>query len=83
MAENLFKMGLIDGVMEPGALAELVGRALDILMPCRAAAWPEAPATLSVRPAEVDAWTSIEISRQPGRPTSASSSNTVPPTRCR
>jgi acetyl-CoA carboxylase beta subunit/acetyl-CoA carboxylase alpha subunit len=71
VAENLFNKGLIDGVVEPGELAELVGRALDILMPHRAsgsAALPQAPATLAVRPAEVDAWTSIEISRQPRRP---------------
>ncbi|TDL36808.1 carboxyl transferase domain-containing protein [Arthrobacter nitrophenolicus] len=71
VAENLFTKGLIDGVVEPSDLPDLVGRALDIVMPCRAAAagtLPTAPATLFVRPAPVDAWTSIEISRQPRRP---------------
>ncbi|MDQ0798875.1 carboxyl transferase domain-containing protein [Arthrobacter sp. SLBN-112] len=73
VAENLFNKGLIDGVVKPGDLAELVSRALDILAPRREAASetvtrPAAPATLAVRPAPVDAWTSIEISRRPRRP---------------
>lgn len=71
VAENLFHKGLIDAVVKPTELAELVDRALDILMPRRAsgtAAWPQPPATLGVRPAHVDAWTSIEISRRPRRP---------------
>nr|WP_258061841.1 acetyl-CoA carboxylase carboxyltransferase subunit alpha/beta [Arthrobacter sp. ZGTC412] len=68
VAENLFSKGLIDGVVEPDELPDLVGRALDILVPRRdsgSAAWPDAPATLAVRPAKVDAWTSIKISRRP------------------
>ena len=71
VAENLFHKGLIDGVVEPGELADLVGRALDILTPkeTTAAVAPVAePATLAVRPATVDAWTSIGISRRPRRP---------------
>src|SRR6478735_8019878 len=53
-------------VAEPGAL-------LGFLAPRREAASktvtrPAAPATLAVRPAPVDAWTSIEISRRPRRP---------------
>jgi acetyl-CoA carboxylase beta subunit/acetyl-CoA carboxylase alpha subunit len=73
VAENLFNKGLIDGVVEPGHLADLVGRALDILTPrldpsSQPADQPAAPATLAVRPAPVDAWTSIEISRRPRRP---------------
>jgi acetyl-CoA carboxylase carboxyl transferase subunit beta len=72
VAENLFNKGLIDGVVEPAHLPDLVGRALDILAPGAAASrpvdLPAAPATLSVRPAKVDAWTSIEISRRARRP---------------
>lgn len=73
VAENLFNKGLIDGVVEPEDLPELVARALDILAPRRDAASemvtrPAAPPTLAVRPAPVDAWTSIEISRRPRRP---------------
>jgi len=73
VAENLFNKGLIDGVVEPGQLADLVGRALDILTPAAAAAAGSIasvplPSTLSVRPADVDAWTSIGISRRPRRP---------------
>jgi acetyl-CoA carboxylase beta subunit/acetyl-CoA carboxylase alpha subunit len=73
VAENLFNKGLIDGVVKPEDLAELVARALDILSPRRDAASgtvtrPAAPPTLAVRPAPVDAWTSIAISRRPRRP---------------
>ncbi|GKV71369.1 acetyl-CoA carboxylase carboxyltransferase subunit alpha/beta [Pseudarthrobacter sp. NCCP-2145] len=66
-SENLFSKGLIDGVVEPGQLAGLVARALDILCGEKAAL-PQAPATLAVRPAAADAWTSIGISRHPRRP---------------
>ncbi|KRE77073.1 MULTISPECIES: carboxyl transferase domain-containing protein [Micrococcaceae] len=69
VAENLFHKGLIDGVVEPGDLADLVGRALDILSPGGpVAARPAPPETLNVRPSTVDAWTSIGISRRPRRP---------------
>lgn len=69
VSENLFNNGLIDGVVDPAHLAELVDRALDILMPCRyTVSAPVAPPTLSVRLADVDAWTSVGISRQPRLP---------------
>ena len=72
VAENLYSKGLIDAIVEPSQLAEIVGRALDILAAkptTRHTAGPLAgPATLAVRPAAVDAWTSIGISRQPRRP---------------
>lgn len=69
VAENLFNKGLIDGVVEPGDLADLVGRALDILAPADPLpARPAAPDTVNVRPSSVDAWTSIELSRRPRRP---------------
>ncbi len=68
VAENLFHKGRIDGVVEPGDLADLVGRALDILAVKDVAGVPAPPETLNVRPSTVDAWTSIEISRRPRRP---------------
>jgi acetyl-CoA carboxylase beta subunit/acetyl-CoA carboxylase alpha subunit len=75
VAENLFNKGLIDGVVEPAALPEIIARALDILAAGHAghaghagSVAAPAPSTLAVRPAAVDAWTSIGISRQPRRP---------------
>jgi acetyl-CoA carboxylase beta subunit/acetyl-CoA carboxylase alpha subunit len=71
VAANLFNKGLIDGVVEPGDLADLVGRALDILSSGNSVvegALPVPPETLDVRPSTVDAWTSIEISRRQRRP---------------
>jgi acetyl-CoA carboxylase beta subunit/acetyl-CoA carboxylase alpha subunit len=73
VAENLFNKGLIDGVVEPAALPEIIARALDILAAGHGGHADRAdpvppPATLAVRPAAVDAWTSIGISRQPRRP---------------
>ncbi|SEQ72876.1 carboxyl transferase domain-containing protein [Arthrobacter sp. OV608] len=67
VAENLFNKGLIDGVVEPADLACLVARALDILC-ARRGPLPAPPPSLAVRPAPVDAWTSIGISRRPRRP---------------
>jgi acyl-CoA carboxylase subunit beta len=68
VAENLFNKGLIDAVVEPSELAEIIGRALDILAAKPTAGAVPGPATLAVRPAAADAWTSIGISRQPRRP---------------
>ncbi len=65
-AENLFAHGLIDGVVRPDQLPEIVDRALAVV----AAAPPEpVPDPLpSVELPEVDAWESIERSRSPERP---------------
>jgi acyl-CoA carboxylase subunit beta len=68
VAENLFRNGLIDAVLEPSELPALIGRALDILTIKTVASPVTQPETLEVRPAAVDAWTSITISRQPRRP---------------
>lgn len=68
VAENLFNKGLIDAVVEPSELAQIIGRALDILAAKPTAGAVPGPATLAVRPAAADAWTSIGISRQPRRP---------------
>lgn len=67
MAENLFDKGLVDAVVTPGQLPDIVDRALSILV-----AGPPAqvrpPRTLTVGPSDVGAWESIEISRNPRRP---------------
>jgi acetyl-CoA carboxylase carboxyl transferase subunit beta len=66
-AENLFDKGLIDAVVPPWQLSDVVDRALSILV-----AGPHAPiaapATLSVQPSGAGAWASIGISRDPRRP---------------
>ena len=67
VAENLFDKGLIDAVVAPEQLPEIIDRALTVLI--QETTTPvTAPGTLEVRPAPVDAWTSIEISRNPRRP---------------
>lgn len=66
-AENLFDKGLIDAVVPPWQLSDVVDRALGILVtgPRPPVA---APATLSVKPSGAGAWESIGISRDPRRP---------------
>jgi hypothetical protein len=67
VAENLFDKGLIDAVVPPSQLSDVVDRALSILVP---GTHPrlEPPATLSVTPSDAGAWESIGISRNPKRP---------------
>ncbi|KGJ72602.1 acetyl-CoA carboxyl transferase [Cryobacterium roopkundense] len=67
VSENLFNQGLIDAVVPPEQLPEIVHRALTILTR-RASAPVTAPDTLNVRPADAGAWASIQISRNPRRP---------------
>lgn len=67
VAENLFDKGLIDAVVAPEQLPEIIDRALTVLIQEPTAPVPPPP-TLQVRPAPVDAWTSIEISRNSRRP---------------
>ena len=66
-AENLFDKGLIDAVVPPWQLSDVVDRALSILV-----TGPHAPiappATLSVQPSGAGAWESIGISRNSRRP---------------
>ncbi|SDP40206.1 acetyl-CoA carboxylase carboxyl transferase subunit beta [Arthrobacter sp. ok909] len=66
-AENLFDKGLIDAVVPPGQLSDVVDRALSIVTP---GPHPRVapPATLSVKPSDAGAWESIRISRDPRRP---------------
>lgn len=67
VAENLFTKGLIDAVVEPIELPNLIDRALRILMP-QTPGPVEPPSTLTTLPSSADAWTSIRISRNPRRP---------------
>lgn len=67
VAENLFDKGLIDAVVPPDQLPEIVDRALSILVQEPTARVP-APATLDARPSTAEAWISVEISRNPRRP---------------
>ncbi|MGO4805161.1 carboxyl transferase domain-containing protein [Arthrobacter sp. 2MCAF15] len=66
-AENLFDKGLVDAVVPPSQLSDVVDRALSILV-TRPHAPIAAPATLSVKPSGATAWESIGISRNPRRP---------------
>ena len=66
-AENLFDKGLIDAVVPPEQLAEIVDRALAVLL-AQPTETPEPPPTASARPSTADAWTSILISRNRCRP---------------
>ena len=67
VAENLFDKGLVDAVVPPWQLSDVVDRALSILV-----TGPQPrirqPRTLAVRPSDAGAWTSIQISRNPRRP---------------
>jgi acetyl-CoA carboxylase carboxyl transferase subunit beta len=67
VAENLFDKGLIDAVVPPWQLSDVVDRALSILVP-GAHPRPAPPRTLAVKPSDAGAWESIEISRNARRP---------------
>jgi acyl-CoA carboxylase subunit beta len=67
VAENLFDKGLVDAVVPPEQLAEIVDRALKILIQ-EPAAPVAAPDTLEARPSAASAWASVEISRNRRRP---------------
>jgi acetyl-CoA carboxylase carboxyl transferase subunit beta len=67
VAENLFDKGLVDAVVPPWQLSDVVDRVLNILI-----AGPNPrirpPRTLTMKPSDAGAWKSIEISRNPQRP---------------
>lgn len=67
VAENLFDKGLMDAVVPPWQLPEIVDRALGILVTGPAVRVPP-PTTLAVRPSAADAWISVGISRNSRRP---------------
>lgn len=67
-AENLYRKGLIDAVVTPTELPEILDRALRILLPGTGSGVRAKPETLSTGPGPATAWESIEISRNPRRP---------------
>lgn len=66
VAENLFDKGIIDAVLPPERLPELLDRVLSVLVSPPVTV--VAPASLLVRPVATAAWASIQISRNPRRP---------------
>lgn len=64
-SENLYAHGIIDGVVAPEEIAELLDRTLSILL-----ARPEAPGAAEPDPpiGEVDTWDAVLRSRRPDRP---------------
>ena len=68
VSENLFRKGLIDAVVPPQDLPQLVDRALQILQPVRdSGAFPAPVGSISCSVDE-DAWRSVQASRNPRRP---------------
>ncbi|TFD75527.1 carboxyl transferase domain-containing protein [Cryobacterium psychrophilum] len=67
VAENLFDKGIIDAVVPPEQLPEILDRVLTVLLSSPVAP-VVAPASLEVRPGSDAAWASIQISRNPRRP---------------
>jgi acetyl-CoA carboxylase carboxyl transferase subunit beta len=66
-AENLFAHGIIDGVVAPEDVPDLLGRALDILMAPREGV-PPVPEPLDEPVPDVDTWDAVTRSRRPDRP---------------
>lgn len=67
VAENLFDKGLIDAVVPPWQLSEIIDRTLNILVPGPRPR-PTPPKTLAVKASGAPAWESVKISRNPRRP---------------
>ncbi|QIX25318.1 acetyl-CoA carboxyl transferase [Nocardioides sp. JQ2195] len=65
-AENLYARGIIDAVLPPEALADIVDRALNILAPRHGISTVAAPAVDEIP--DVDTWDAITRSRNPERP---------------
>ncbi|MBZ5735719.1 acetyl-CoA carboxylase carboxyltransferase subunit alpha/beta [Nocardioides sp. TRM66260-LWL] len=69
-SENLYARGIIDAVVAPGEIGEILHRALQVMLPDHdavravAGAAPDAPEPRR----EVDAWESVTRSRDPERP---------------
>ena len=67
VAENLYRLGLVDAVLSPEDLGEIAARALDVM--CTVAeAVPAAVEPPDEPIEEVPAWQSIEFTRRPERP---------------
>src|SRR5213078_4564494 len=65
-SENLYAHGIIDGVVAPADVADLLDRTLSILL-ARPAAPTDAPTTLN-EIGEIDTWDAVVRSRRPDRP---------------
>ncbi len=66
-SENLYEKGLIDAVLPPEALAEVLDRALNVLLAPREGL-PDVPDVPKEPLEDRPAWESIQISRRPERP---------------
>ncbi|MGN6575430.1 MAG: carboxyl transferase domain-containing protein [Nocardioides sp.] len=68
VAENLFERGLIDAVVPPEQIADVLARALNVL--CADRTVPESPGTPAAQEpfADVPAWESVTRSRRDERP---------------
>ena len=82
MAENLFDKGLIDAVVPPWQLSDVVDRALGILVTGPPPAGRRRPRTLSVKPSGAGAWESIGISREPAPAGPAAAAGATGPGTC-
>jgi len=67
VAENLYAHGLVDAVLPPEEVSEVVNRALNVLLAPREGL-PDVPELPKEKLPDVDAWTSITISRRQDRP---------------
>ena len=69
-AENLHAHGLLDGVVAPEELRDVVVRALSVLVETASGSGPNGAGTSGPVPAleDVDAWESVRRSRRPERP---------------
>ncbi|WP_309136269.1 carboxyl transferase domain-containing protein [Nocardioides campestrisoli] len=66
-SENLYERGIVDGVIAPGAVRNILGRTLDILERPRAPL-PEVADPGEEEVDDVDAWDAVTRSRRPDRP---------------
>jgi acetyl-CoA carboxylase carboxyl transferase subunit beta len=67
VAENLYAHGLVDAVVAPDDLGDIAARVLDVVAAPRENL-PDVPPLPVEDLADVPAWTSVELSRRPGRP---------------
>ena len=67
VAENLYRLGLVDAVLAPADLAEIAARALDVMCTVPSEV-PAAKALPDELIDDVPAWESIEHTRRPERP---------------
>lgn len=67
VAENLYDKGLVDAVLPPQRVADVLDRALNVLMAPRDGV-PEVPEVVLEEPADVPAWESVTASRRKERP---------------